>query len=85
MGGGMKTKEVYLYSDEISQELFEQIEKELGCQEATNSLFDKDPKFGCLAHTTESCKTPKDIVYIIKLQVVDHEHTRDETMCECCG
>ena len=78
-------KEVYLYSDDIDKVLFKQIEKELGCHEATNSLFDKDPKFGCLAHTTQSCKTPEDNVYIIKLQVVEHEHTRDETTCECCG
>jgi len=78
-------KEVYLYSDEIDENLFHAIERQLGCHKATNSLFDKDPKFDCLAHTTQSCKTPKNNVYIIKLQVVEHEHTRDETSCECCG
>ena len=68
-------KEVYLYSDEIDEDSFHAIERQLGCDDATNSLFDKDPKFGCLAYTSESCKNPKDNVYIIKLQVVDHEHT----------
>ena len=77
-------KEVYLYSDEIDEDSFRAIERQLGCDDATNSLFDKDPKFGCLAYTSESCKNPKDNVYIIKLQVVDHEHTLDEHMCECC-
>ena len=34
----MKTKEVYLYSDEIDEDLFHAIERQLGCHEALNVL-----------------------------------------------
>ena len=85
----MKTKEVYLYSDEIDEDLFHAIERQLGCNEASLSLLDRTEEerakdFGCVAYTSQGCDTPKDNVYIIKLQVVDHEHTLDEHICECC-
>ena len=90
MGGRMKTKEVYLYSDEIDEDLFHAIERQLGCHEANLSLFngrsekERVKDFECAAYKSNNCKNPKDNVYIIKLQVIDHEHTVDDSSCECC-
>ena len=85
----LTSKEIYLYSDEIDEDLFHTIERQLGCHEASLSLLDRTKEerakdFGCVAYTSQGCKNPKDNVYIIKLQVVDHEHTLDEHICECC-
>ena len=82
-------KEIYLYSDEIDEDLFHAIEKQLGCNEASLSLLDRTEEerakdFGCVAYTSQGCDTPKDNIYIIKLQVIDHEHTVDDSSCECC-
>jgi len=85
----LTSKEIYLYSDEIDEDLFHAIEKQLGCNEASLSLLDRTEEerakdFGCVAYTSQGCDTPKDNIYIIKLQVIDHEHTVDDSSCECC-
>ena len=85
-----QTKEVYLYSDEIDENLFHAIERQLGCHNVSLNLFDnktneqRSKDFECLTINSSNCKNPKDNVYIIKLQVTDHEHTIDDHSCECC-
>ena len=76
--------------NENLNKLWEIIERQLGCHEANLSLFngrsekERAKDFECAAYKSNNCKNPKDNVYIIKLQVVDHEHTLDEHICECC-
>jgi len=64
----LTSKEIYLYSDEIDEDLFHAIEKQLGCNEASLSLLDRTEEerakdFGCVAYTSQGCDTPKDNIF----------------------